>query len=413
MKSWSSIYLPPIDSKFVFPTLSLRDSASESVRALPVKDEYSMYVCGITPYDTTHLGHAATYLTFDLINRYLRAMGKTVHFVENVTDIDDPLLERAARDGVNWQDLAQSQIELFRGDMSDLHIIPPSHYVGAVEAIPLVVLAITDLSEQGTVYDVDGDRYFRVRSDEHFGSRAHLSQLQMLDIFAQRGGDPQRRGKNDPLDPLLWLQQRPGEPGWASPFGAGRPGWHIECSAIALKYLPHADNDEYLIDIQGGGSDLAFPHHEMSAAHARIMGGKDYAHFYVHTGMLGLEGEKMSKSLGNLVFLSQLVNQGADPMAIRIALLWKKYSLDRHWASTDLDFANKFLDRLRLLLSRPEVAPTDGVIERIIQALSKDLDTPQVFAEISRWCDETEQGSVGGSPGELSRAMDLLLGIAI
>ncbi|HEX7404517.1 MAG TPA: cysteine--1-D-myo-inosityl 2-amino-2-deoxy-alpha-D-glucopyranoside ligase [Candidatus Nanopelagicaceae bacterium] len=413
MKSWSSVYLPPIDSKFNFPLLSLRDSASESVLTLPLKDEYSMYVCGITPYDTTHLGHAATYLTFDLVNRYLRAMGKKVHFVENVTDIDDPLLERAARDDVDWRELALLQIELFRGDMSELHIIPPEYYVGAVEAIPLVIKAVSDLSEHGTVYSVDGDQYFSVRSDVKFGSRAHLPQETMLEIFAQRGGDPQRAGKHDPLDPLLWMLQRPGEPGWASPFGVGRPGWHIECCAIALTYLPMDEDDDYLIDIQGGGSDLLFPHHEMGAAQARILGGKDYARVYLHTGMVGLNGEKMSKSLGNLVFLSTLVIDGADPMAIRIALLSKRYSADREWASADLDESQALLDRLRLLLSRPEVAPTDLVIQDIIDSLSQDLDTPHVFKAITRWCDETETGSLGGSPGELARAMDLLLGIAI
>lgn len=413
MKSWSSIYLPPIDSKFNFPPLSLHDSASESLSALPIKDEYRMYVCGITPYDATHLGHAATYLTFDLVNRYLRAMGKTVHFVENVTDVDDPLLERAIRDGVDWKSLALSQIELFRADMSDLHVIPPTQYIGVIESIPLVIKAILRLDAKGAVYEVDHDRYFSVRSDAKFGSRAHLSQAAMLETFAERGGDPKRNGKHDPLDALLWLQQRPGEPGWASPFGAGRPGWHIECSAIALHYLPADPRDEYLIDIQGGGNDLLFPHHEIGAAQARVLGGKDYARIYLHAGMVGLNGEKMSKSLGNLVFFSQLVNDGADPMAIRIALLSKKYSLDREWNSESLTSATAFLLRLRLLLSRPEVASTDSVIQEIVDAIARDLDTPKAFDVITRWCDRTEKGADGGSPGELSRAIDLLLGIAV
>lgn len=413
MNSWASVYLPPIDVKFIFNPLSLHDSASGVVSELPVKDEYRMYVCGITPYDATHLGHAATYLTFDLVNRYLRAMGKTVHFVENVTDIDDPLLERANRDGVDWQDLAHSQIELFRGDMSDLHVIPPSHYIGVVESIELIVEAIVDLTAKGAIYEVDGDRYFWVRSDENFGSLAHLSQKEMLQISAERGGDPTRVGKRDPLDALVWLRQRSNEPGWPSPFGVGRPGWHMECCAIALNYLPIDQSDEYLIDIQGGGSDLIFPHHEIGASQARALGGKEYARIYMYPGMIGLDGEKMSKSLGNLVLLSQLVNEGADPMAIRIALLSEKYSLDRMWHSSNLDTATKFLDRLRLLLSRPEVAPTDRVIQKMIDSLAQDLDTPTVFNVIADWCDETENGAEGGSPGELSRAIDLLLGIAI
>jgi L-cysteine:1D-myo-inositol 2-amino-2-deoxy-alpha-D-glucopyranoside ligase len=413
MRSWSSIYLPPIDSKFIFPALSLYDSASDSLSALPIKTEYSMYVCGITPYDATHLGHAATYLIFDLVNRYLRAMGKVVHFVENVTDVDDPLLERATRDNVDWRALALSQIELFRADMSDLHVVPPSDYVGAVEAIPLIVTAIEDLNAKGTVYKVEEDLYFSVHSDQKFGSRSHLSKNQMLQLFAERGGDPARVGKHDQLDPLLWLQQRPNEPGWASPFGPGRPGWHIECCAIALNYLPISPDNDYLIDIQGGGSDLIFPHHEMSAAQARILGGKDFARIYLHAGMIGFNGEKMSKSLGNLVFLGRLVTEGADPMAIRIALLSDQYSTYREWNSDRLKFATEFLNRLRLLLSRPEVAPTDLVIQKIIDSLADNLDTPRAFEVIAQWCNETEAGAQGGSAGELARAIDLLLGIAI
>ena len=413
MNSWSSVYLPPIDSRFTFPALALFNSASDSKSELPIKDEYRLYVCGITPYDATHLGHAATYLTFDLVNRYLQAMGKKVHFVENVTDIDDPLLERATRDGVDWQELAHSQIELFRGDMSDLHIIPPEHFCGVVESMELVVDAVTALDSQGTVYEVDGDRYFAVRSDPDFGSRAHMEQAEMLAISAERGGDPARIGKRDPLDALVWLKERKNEPAWPSPFGPGRPGWHIECSAIALHYLPQNSEDEFLIDIQGGGRDLLFPHHEMGAAEARILGGKKYARIYMHAGMIGLDGEKMSKSLGNLVFLSQLIIEGADPMAIRLALLSEKYQEDRSWEVAKLVKATQFLVRLRLLLSRPEVAPTDIVIEKIIAALANDLDTPTVFAVLSQWCDESEAGAEGGAPGELSRAIDLLLGIAI
>lgn len=383
------------------------------VSALPMKDEYRMYVCGVTPYDATHLGHAATYLTFDLVNRYLLAMGKQVHFVENVTDVDDPLLERAHRDHVDWQDLAHSQIDLFRSDMSDLHVIPPAHYIGVIESIPLIVRSIQKLKDKGAIYQVDNDLYFSVRTDEKFGSRSHLSQSQMLEISAERGGDPTRVGKHDPLDALVWLQQRPDEPGWPSTFGVGRPGWHIECCAIALSYLSSDQEDDYLIDIQGGGSDLIFPHHEIGASQARVLGDKEYARIYMYAGMIGLDGEKMSKSRGNLVFLSQLVNDGVDPMAIRIALLSEKYSTDRMWQSKKLDSATKFLDRLRLLLSRPEVAPTDPVIQKIIDSLAHDLDTPAAFKVIAKWCDETENGSEGGSPGELARAIDLLLGIAI
>ncbi len=413
MNSWAELYLPPIDSSFSFPALSLKDSATEKVVVMPVKDEYRMYVCGITPYDATHLGHAATYITFDLVNRYLRAMGKRVHFVENVTDIDDPLLERANRDKVDWKDLAQSQIDLFRGDMSDLHIIPPEHYIGAVESIPLVVEAVIQLQDKGAVYEVGEDLYFSVKSDPKFGTIAHLSQKDMLEYSAARGGDPARVGKHNPLDALVWLHERAGEPSWPSQFGNGRPGWHIECCAIALNYLPSDHDEEFLIDIQGGGNDLLFPHHEVGASQAAVITGKDYARVYMHAGLIGLDGEKMSKSRGNLAFLSKLVGEGADPLAVRLALMSEHYSQDRMWTNDQLNQATLFLDRLRLLLSRPEVAPTHEVVQHLINALSHDLDTPMAIEVLNLWCDETEKGSTGGSAGELSRAIDLLLGLAL
>lgn len=413
MNSWADLYLPPIDSNFIFPALSLRDSSTKSVVTLPVKNDYRMYVCGITPYDATHLGHAATYITFDLVSRYLRAMGKTVHFVENVTDIDDPLLERAIRDKVDWTSLAQSQIDLFRGDMCDLHIIPPAHYIGAIESIPLVIDAIQELQKKDSIYEVDEDLYFSVKSDKRFGTRSHLSQNEMFKLSAERGGDPARIGKRDPLDALVWLHERAGEPSWSSIFGKGRPGWHIECCAIALNYLPTIHGEEFLIDIQGGGNDLLFPHHEISAAQAAVLKEKDYARVYMHAGLLGLDGEKMSKSRGNLVFISKLVAEGADPIAIRLALISDHYSKDRMWADDQLITATQFLDRLRLLLSRPEVAPTNVVVQKMIEALSHDLDTPRVLEILDAWCVETENGSTGGSAGELSRAIDLLLGLAL
>ena len=413
MNSWARVAIPPLASKFSLPTLEIFDTAQQKLSSVVKKDKYRIYVCGITPYDATHLGHANTYLAFDLINRYLLATGSEVLFVQNITDIDDPLLERANRDGVDWRGLATSQIDLFRSDMVALHILPPDHYIGAVEAIPLVVDAITSLESANSVYKVDNDYYFRVRSDSEFGERSHLTQSQMIEIFSQRGGDPDRVGKEDPLDALLWLAKRPSEPGWESKYGVGRPGWHIECCAIALGYLDIDPTDETSIDIQGGGSDLIFPHHEMSAAQARAMNGKKFATNYVHAGMIGLDGEKMSKSKGNLVFVSQLLRDGVDPMAIRIALMSHHYREDHMWESAELREAKSFLDALQVALSRMEVAPTDVVIEEIISALSHDIDTPRALKALKSWIVDTNEGAVGGKPGELSRAMDALLGIAI
>lgn len=410
MRSWSEVAIPRISGSRLLPPLFLSDTATSAKKKIEQKELYRMYVCGITPYDATHLGHAATYLTFDLINRYLRATGAEVNYVQNITDIDDPLLERANRDGVDWKDLAHQQIDLFRSDMENLRVIPPAHYIGAVDAIPLVVDAIKDLSSLATIYQVDSDQYFSVRADSRFGSRSHLSQEEMVSIFSQRGGDPTRTGKKDPLDCLVWMSQRPNEPGWESALGLGRPGWHIECTAIALNYLEPSDLDSTLIDIQGGGSDLIFPHHEMCAAQAHVLTGKELADSYVHTGMIGLDGEKMSKSKGNLVFVSRLVASGTDPMAIRWALMSDHYRTDRMWSDSLLLEATAQWESLKKAFSSEECAPTDSVIDDLINALSDDLETPKVLSILNRWSAETLSGKTGGSAVDLREVLDALLG---
>jgi len=412
MKSWAGpSYRKEASSRTDVPVLNLFNTASSQVEPLEVKDFYRMYVCGITPYDATHLGHASTYISFDLINRYLRFSGATVAFVENITDIDDPLLERALRDGVDWQELAHSQIELFRGDMVALRVIPPDHYIGVVEAMEQIIESILLLQKADSLYAVEGDLYFRVRRDPDFLERSHISLNTALEIFSQRGGDPQRVGKEDPLDALVWRMQRPGEPGWPSPFGMGRPGWHIECSAIALHFLKPSPEDDYAIDIQGGGSDLIFPHHDMSAAQGLIATDQQFARSFVHTGMIGLDGEKMSKSLGNLVFVSRLLADGVDPMAIRLALMGHHYRSDHMWTTPEISRAEKFVERLRLNLSRVEVAPTSPVMAEILVAMSQDLNTEGVIALLVTWCEKTESGQSGGSAGELARFLDELLGL--
>jgi L-cysteine:1D-myo-inositol 2-amino-2-deoxy-alpha-D-glucopyranoside ligase len=372
-----------------------------------------MYVCGITPYDATHLGHAATYLTFDLINRYLLASGSEVRYVQNITDIDDPLLERANRDGIDWAQLAHQQIELFRSDMVNLRVIPPADYIGAVEAIPLVAAAIEQLSARDSIYPVDEDLYFKVHKDADFGTRSHLSQDEMLKIFSERGGDPARVGKKDPLDCLVWMSQRPNEPGWDSPFGIGRPGWHIECTAIAIKYLQPDSNESSLIDIQGGGSDLIFPHHEMCAAQAQVLSGKPLASTYVHAGMIGLDGEKMSKSKGNLVFVSKLLAAGTDPMAIRWALMKSHYRTDRMWTDDLLVEAETEIVALRSALRSEKVAATSDLIEQIVECLADDLDTSAVIAAINTWVAQSQSEGDAGKAKELETALDSLLGIKL
>jgi len=413
MRSWPTVYTPALPQRFAIPQLSLFNSADRALSPVPKQDTYRIYVCGITPYDATHLGHAATYLIFDVIIRYLKASGAEVKFVQNITDIDDPLLERAIRDGVDWQELAISQIDLFRGDMSDLHVIPPNHYIGVVEAMPLVIDAVTKLDEKKSTYLVQGDKYFRVHSDPQFGERSQLDEVTALKTFAERGGDPQREGKENPLDALVWLTSKPEQPTWPSSFGNGRPGWHIECSAIALHYLEPDSKSEFSLDIQGGGSDLIFPHHEMSAAQSAVMTDQAFARHYVHAGMIGLNGEKMSKSLGNLVFVSQLISEGVSPMAIRWALLNRSYRQDAMWSDSILAQSISSIDRLQLNLAKMEVAPTDVVITEIIKALSEDIDTERALRVVENWLDDTESGESGGNAGELSRALDTLLGIAL
>lgn len=413
MKSWNEVEIPAMDSGINFPALSLTNSASGKKEQVKRKPLYRMYVCGITPYDATHLGHAATYLTFDLINRYLTASGSEVRYVQNITDIDDPLLERANRDGIDWTDLAHQQIDLFRSDMINLRVIPPKHYIGAVDAIPLVTDAIESLSSKDSIYPVGQDLYFKVHADVHFGERSHLSQEEMLEIFSERGGDPARAGKTDPLDCLVWMSQRPNEPGWPSPFGTGRPGWHIECTAIAIKYLEPSPSEDALIDIQGGGSDLIFPHHEMCAAQAQVLSGKPLASTYVHAGMIGFDGEKMSKSKGNLVFVSKLLAAGRDPMAIRWAVMKGHYRQDRMWTDEVLVTSETEITTLRSCLAQTEVAPTKDLIITIVNALSDDLDTQAVITALNTWVHNTQSGDSGGDAKTLVRALDALLGIKL
>ena len=406
MKSWSAASFPKIP-KAELP-LSVYSTKAQALVSIPKKSKYQMYVCGITPYDATHLGHAATYLTFDLAHRYWLAMGAEVNYIQNITDIDDPLLERANRDGVDWKELAHSQVDLFRSDMQYLRILPPTHYEGAVEAIPDVVAAIQELDKKSAVYNVDSDKYFEVHRDPDFGSESHLSEPEMRQIFAERGGDPNRSGKKDPIDALLWLAHRTGEPAWDSSFGAGRPGWHIECAAIALKFAEQ--NPDYILDIQGGGQDLIFPHHEMSASQVKILTGTEFARAYVHAALIGLDGEKMSKSKGNLIFVSKLISAGVSPMAIRWALLKRPYRQEYMWMRNETDLAQAEIDSLQAKLFLAEVPPTSELINSIYQLLANDLNSAAAIGAINNWV--ASEGS-GGDSEELRRVIDGLLGIAL
>ncbi len=392
----------------------LYDSARQGVHPSRPRGAATMYVCGITPYDATHLGHAATMIAFDLVNRAWRDAGHPVRYVQNVTDIDDPLLERAARDREDWVVLAMRETALFREDMEALRILPPERYVGAVESIPAIVARVEDLLAGGAAYrlaDGSGDVYFDIAASPRFGYESNLDRARMLELFGERGGDPERAGKRDPLDPLLWRGARGGEPAWdGGQVGPGRPGWHIECATIALDLLGTT------IDVQGGGNDLLFPHHECSAAHAeRLTGEYPFARHYVHAGMIGLAGEKMSKSLGNLVFVSRLRADHVDPMALRLALMADHYRADRQWTDDLLKVAQQRLARWREAVATPVGPAGAPVLERVRDRITDDLDTVGAIAALDAWAEATLAGdrSDPGAPTLIRSTADALLGIAL
>src|SRR3954470_9644199 len=415
MESWSAPVVPPLPGTGA--TLALFDSARREVAPTVSAHEgrpATMYVCGITPYDATHLGHAATMITFDLTARVWRDSGLPVRYVQNVTDIDDPLLERAARDKEDWVVLAMRETALFREDMEALRILPPERYVGAVEAIPLIAEKVADLLDSGAAYRLDdgtGDVYFDVSAAPRFGYESNLSRPEMLRLAAERGGDPRRPGKRDPLDPLLWRGSRDGEPSWpGGDLGPGRPGWHIECAVIAMGLLGDT------IDVQGGGNDLLFPHHECSAAHAeQLTGAAPFASHYVHAGMIGLDGEKMSKSRGNLVFVSRLRGDGVDPMAVRLGLLSGHYRADRAWTDDVLKGGEERLARWRAAAAAPAAPSGEGLLAAVRESLANDLDTPAVLAVVDAWCEAalTATGDDETAPALMSRTVDALLGIKL
>ncbi len=394
MQSWSQPVNPKLPG--VGRDLRLFDSATQTIRPTAPGKIAKIYVCGITPYDATHMGHANTYIAFDLLIRAWLDSGVSVEYVQNVTDIDEPLLERAVATGQDWREIADRETALFREDMQALGVIPPQHYIGAVESIPQVAEHVLELQQDGKTYAVEGDIYFKISDSPLFGSISHLTREQMLGIFGERGGDPNRAGKLDPLDPLLWKTERPDEPAWNTVMGHGRPGWHIECSTIALTYLGKQ------IDVQGGGSDLVFPHHEMSAAQAQsITGLEPFARFYVHSGMVSWQGHKMSKSRGNMVFVSTLRHEGVDPAVIRLALIAHHYRSDWSWTPQGLAGAQARLDLWRAATSLPSARPAESVLARVREVMSDDLKTPSALDAVDNWARDSLHA--GGSDPQAPR----------
>jgi L-cysteine:1D-myo-inositol 2-amino-2-deoxy-alpha-D-glucopyranoside ligase len=387
VKAWNRPEIPTLPGLSSAPCLY--DTSTRGLVEAHTGDTARLYVCGITPYDATHMGHAATYLAYDTLQRVWLDSGLEVHFAQNVTDIDDPLLERAAATGLDWQELAASQVELFRRDMEALGILPPEDYVAVTEVLDEIAEAVRRLLAAGVAYEVPtpespagSDIYFDSALAAKaglwtLGEISNLDTATMEKLFAERGGDPDRAGKRDVLDPLLWRAARNGEPSWDSSVGAGRPGWHIECSVIALMELGRD------FTVQGGGSDLVFPHHEMSAGHAAALSGHQLAQVYSHTGMVAYQGEKMSKSLGNLVLVSKLLASGVDARAIRLTLLAHHYRSDWEWTDEALETAE---DRLTTWSARLSGDAETGagsardVLAAVREALRIDLDTPKALA---------------------------------
>ncbi|SEL97047.1 cysteine--1-D-myo-inosityl 2-amino-2-deoxy-alpha-D-glucopyranoside ligase [Nonomuraea pusilla] len=407
MRSWSAPNVPKLPGESI--PLRLYDTAARQVRQTDPGPTARMYVCGITPYDATHLGHANTYLAFDLVGRVWRDGGHDVHYTQNATDVDDPLLERAEATGIDWRDLAEREIELFRTDMEALRILPPRDYVAVTDVVGRVAGLIERLAAKGVTYELDGDVYFAVADAPKFGQVSGYGEQEMLELFAERGGDPDRPGKRDPLDWLLWRAERPGEPAWDSPLGRGRPGWHVECTAIALDCLGPG------FDVAGGGSDLIFPHHECGASEGHAATGEwPFARFYTHAGMVALDGEKMSKSRGNLVFVSKLRKEH-DPMAVRLVLLAHHYRADWEYLPEMVVEAGRRLERWRAAVALPAGPPAEETLAAVRTRLADDLDAPGALAAVDAWAEAALAGggSDAGAPGLVRDLTEALLGIAL
>ena len=374
--------------------MRLRNTETQLVQPLEPRDApVRMYVCGITPYDTTHLGHAFTYVTFDVLVRTLKAAGQPVRYVQNITDVDDDIIRRARELGITWDHLAAKETALFEADLAALNVHAPDVFPRATQTIPKIIELAAKLEAQGHAYQSDGNLYFRVDSVTDYGRLSRLRREEMIRLSAERGADPNDPRKHDPLDFVLWQKSAPGEPRWPSPWSEGRPGWHIECSAMALEHL----GDQ--LDVHGGGSDLIFPHHESEIAQSEsVTGVRPFARIWVHVGMLRYQGRKMSKSLRNLVLVRDLL-QRHDADSIRVVLLRHHYREPWEYTSTQLDEAAEWTQRLRERAARTPEGVGDGVAA-VRAALNDDLDTPRAL----RWLEE----SIAGGDGSWRASADLL-----
>ena len=364
-----------------------------------------LYVCGVTPYDTGHLGHAFTYLSFDVLRRYLEFLGHRVVYVQNVTDVDDDMLRRAREMGEDYLDLGKRHLTTFLTEMAALNWLPPDHLPRATEHIPQMIEQIGQLVANGHAYAADGHVYFSVDSYATYGELSKLSRDEMLPLALERGSRPEMPGRRDPLDFVLWQRSLPDEPAWESPWGPGRPGWHIECSAMGIAYLGSH------FEIHGGGGDLAYPHHESEIAQAEAATGqRPFVDWWMHAGMLRYEGDKMSKSLGNLVLVRDLLPSFSGD-AIRLYLVSHHYRSEVTFRQADLEAAAVLADRLRMAsLVADQDAPGPASLspavrhrrDRFLNAMDDDLDTPSAMPELLALADLALSAGDGGEPADAS-----------
>ena len=397
--------------------LRLHDTLSDSIRDFqPTGRNVKLYVCGLTPYDATHLGHAFTMVSFDVLIRYLQYLGHGVRYVQNVTDVDDPLFEKARQLGVSHWDLAEEETRRYLTDMQDLNVLAPAAFPHASREIPEMIEIVEQLFQTGHAYQIDGYVYFNIATDPEYGKLSKYDRETMIALARERGGDPDDPRRRDPLDFVLWRPSKEGEPSAPSPWGEGLPGWHVECSAMSLEYLGAP------LDIHGGGSDLIFPHHENEIAQSEgATGVQPFARFWMHTGMVYLGGEKMSKSLGNMVFVRDLLPvYGAD--ALRLYLSGRHYRAELHHDQALLDRAAELAQHLTEAASLPAGDSTPALDatpyrDRFIERMNDDLDTPGAIGVLRDLADrikrERNDGRNVESARELLRELGGILGLQL
>jgi L-cysteine:1D-myo-inositol 2-amino-2-deoxy-alpha-D-glucopyranoside ligase len=382
----------------------LYDTAQRCVVPFDPPAIVRMYVCGITPYDSTHLGHAATYLTYDLVVRRLEDLGHEVRMVRNITDVDDSILPKARELGIPYLELAEAEMARFHSDMDALDMRPPMAEPRATEAMDEIVELVTQLLAAGHAYEVNGTVYFDVSSFPRYGKLSHYSAVDMLRLARERGGNPDDPQRAAPLDFVLWQPSLPDEPSWAAPFGVGRPGWHIECSAMAM--VEHGPT----LDLHGGGTDLIFPHHECEIAQSESLTGEPFSRHWMHSAMVEYEGEKMSKSLGNLVFVTDLLKH-ADARAVRLALMHHHYRSGFEWYDSEIEEGSALLHRLLAAAQRPDGPDPAPFAARVRAALDDDLDAPGALEALDDLASAVLSGGSDANAPVVLRELAALVGV--